>query len=164
MKQFKITGYAKIGFEKIVECESQEMANQLADLIERATDVDDSDVNEWCWVIDGYIGYPEKSIEDCVNDFAKTYPAEEVPMIRVGNPYYYVPTVNAERVIEDVVYSDLDDEIEEWSEDYLLDVKKEHIQELENELTKVFREWEKRHGYDNREIVICETINPFEKR
>lgn len=33
MKQFKITGYAKIGFEKIVECESQEMANQLADLI-----------------------------------------------------------------------------------------------------------------------------------
>lgn len=47
MKQFKITGYAKIGFEKIVECESQAMANQLADLIERATDVDDSDMNDW---------------------------------------------------------------------------------------------------------------------
>lgn len=120
--------------------------------------------NEWCWVIDGYIGYPEKSIEDCVNDFAKTYPDKEVHMIRVGNPYYYVPTVNAEQVIEGIVYSDLDDEIAENSEDYLLDVKKEHIQELENELTKVFREWEKRHGYDNREFVICETINPFEKR
>ena len=85
-------------------------------------------------------------------------------MIRVGNPYYYVPTVNAERVIEEIVYGDLDDEIAEWSEDYLLDVKKEHIQELENELTKVFREWEKRHGYDNREFIICETINPFENR
>lgn len=120
--------------------------------------------NEWCWVIDGFVGYPEKSIEDCVNDFAKTYPEKEVPMIRVGNPYYYVPTVDAERVIEGIVYSDLDDEIEEYSEDYLLDVKKEHMQELENELTKVFREWEKRHGYDNREFVICETINPFEKR
>ena len=47
MKQFKITGYVKIGFEKIVECESQEMANQLADLIERATDVDVSDMNDW---------------------------------------------------------------------------------------------------------------------
>lgn len=47
MKQFKITGYVTIGFEKIVECESQEMANQLADLIERATDVDDSDMNDW---------------------------------------------------------------------------------------------------------------------
>ena len=120
--------------------------------------------NEWCWVIDGYIGYPEKSIEDCVNDFAKTYPEEEVPKIRVGNPYYYVPTVDAERVIGEIVNSDLDDEIAEYSEDYLWDVKKEHIQELEDELTKVFREWEKRHGYDNREFVIRETINPFENR
>lgn len=120
--------------------------------------------NEWCWVIDGYIGVPCKSIEECVNDFAKTYPAEEVPKIRVGNPYYYVPTVDADRVIVDIVYSDLDDEIAEYSEDYLFDVKKEHKQELEMELTRVFREWEKRHGYDNREFVIRETINPFENR
>ena len=47
MKQFKIIGYVKIGFEKIVECESFEKANQLAELIERATDVDDSDMNDW---------------------------------------------------------------------------------------------------------------------
>ena len=120
--------------------------------------------NEWCWVIDGHIGYPEKSIEDAVTDFAHTYPDYEVPKVRVGNPYYYVPTVNAERVIEEIVNGDLDDEIAEYSEDYLLDVKKEHIQELENELTNVFCEWEKRHGYDNREFIICETINPFENR
>lgn len=120
--------------------------------------------NEWCWVIDGYIGYPEKSIEDCVNDFAKTYPAEEVPMIRVGNPYYYVPTVDAERVIEDIVYSDLDDEIDEWSEDYLLSVKQEHIDELQKELTDVFRKWETRHGYNNTSFVVRETINPFENK
>lgn len=47
MGKYKISGYVKIGFEKIVECESQEMANQLADLIERATDVEDSDMNDW---------------------------------------------------------------------------------------------------------------------
>lgn len=120
--------------------------------------------NEWCWCLGEYVGWPEKSIEDAVKEFADTYPADEVPKIRVGNPYYYVPTVDAERVIEGIVNSDLDDEIEEWSEDYLLDVKKEHIQELEDELTKVFREWEKRHGYDNREFVIRETINPFENK
>jgi hypothetical protein len=120
--------------------------------------------NEWCWCLGEYVGWPEKSIEDAVKDFADTYPAYEVPKIRVGNPYYYVPTVNAERVIEEIVNGDLDDEIEEYSEDYLLDVKKEHIQELENELTKVFREWEIRHGYDNREFVIRETINPFENK
>lgn len=47
MKQFKISGNVTIGFEKIVECESIEKANELADLIERATDVDDSDMNDW---------------------------------------------------------------------------------------------------------------------
>lgn len=47
MAKYKITGYTRIGFEKVVECESLEMANELADLIERATDVDDSDLNDW---------------------------------------------------------------------------------------------------------------------
>lgn len=47
MKQFKIIGYVTIGFEKIVECESIEKANELADLIERARDVDDGDMNDW---------------------------------------------------------------------------------------------------------------------
>ena len=37
----------KLVLKKIVECESFEMANQLADLIERATDVDDGDMNDW---------------------------------------------------------------------------------------------------------------------
>lgn len=47
MKQFKISGYVTIGFEKIVECESIEKANELADLIERARDVDDGYMNDW---------------------------------------------------------------------------------------------------------------------
>lgn len=120
--------------------------------------------NEWCWCLGEHVGYPQKSIEDAVKDFAETYPAEEVPMIRVGNPYYYVPTVDADRVIEDIVEYDLDDEIEEWSEEYLSDVKQEHIDELQKELTAVFRDWEKRHGYSNTSFVLLETINPFENK
>lgn len=117
---------------------------------------------EWCWCLGEHVGYPQKSIEDAVKDFAVAYPAEEVPMIRVGNPYYYIPTVDADHVIEDVVEYDLDDEIAEWSEDYLLDVKQEHIDELQEELTTVFRKWEKRHGYNNTSFVVLDTINPFE--
>ena len=120
--------------------------------------------NEWCWCLGEYVGYPQKSIEDAVKDFADAYPADEVPQIRVGNPYYYIPTVDAERVIEDIVEYDLDNEIAEWSEDYLLDVKQEHVDELEEELTAVFREWEKRHGYNNTSFVVFETINPFESK
>lgn len=119
---------------------------------------------EWCWCFGEYVGYPQKSIEDAVKNFAEEYPAEEVPMIRVGNPYYYVPTVDADRVIEDIVNYDLDDEIAEYSEDYLLNVKQEHIDELQKELTAVFRKWETRHGYNNTSFVVLETINPFENK
>ena len=118
--------------------------------------------SEWCWCFKGYVGLPQKSITDAVKDFASTYPDEEVPSVRVGNPYYYIPIVDADRVIEDVVEIDLDDEIAEWSEDYLLDVKQEHIDELQEELTTVFRKWEERNGYKNTSFVIFETINSFE--
>lgn len=120
--------------------------------------------NEWCWCLGEYVGYPQKSIEDAVKDFAETYPAEEVPMIRVGNPYYYVPTIDANHVIEDVVEYDLDYEIAEYSDEYLLSVKQEHIDELQESLTKVFREWEEQNGYKNTSFVIFETINPFENK
>lgn len=118
--------------------------------------------NEWCCCFGGYVGYPQKSMEDAVNDFAKIYPDVEVQKVRVGIPYYYVPTVRADSVIEDIVEYDLDNEIAEWSEDYLLDVKQEHIDELQEELTTVFRKWEERNGYKNTSFVIFETINPFE--
>lgn len=47
MKEFKITGYVKIGFSKIVECESREEALQQANVIELTEDVDECDLNEW---------------------------------------------------------------------------------------------------------------------
>lgn len=119
---------------------------------------------EWCWCFGEYVGYPQKSIEDAVKDFAEEYPAEGVSMIRVGNPYYYVPTVDADRVIENIVECDLDDEIAEYSEDYLLHVKLEHIDVLQETLTKAFREWEEKNGYKNTSFVILETINPFESK
>lgn len=51
MKQFKIIGYVTIGFEKIVECESlekaDELANELDDSIECVMDIDDCNTNNW---------------------------------------------------------------------------------------------------------------------
>ena len=120
--------------------------------------------NEWCWCLGEHVGYPQKSIEDAVKEFKefnKEYQFVEPRLVKVGNPYYYIPTVDAERVIENVFDSDLDDEIAEYSEDYLLSVKQEHIDELQEELTEVFRDWEKRHGYNNTSFVVLETIKPF---
>nr|DAH58935.1 MAG TPA: hypothetical protein [Caudoviricetes sp.] len=122
---------------------------------------------EWCWCLGEHVGYPQKSIEDAVKEFKefnKEYQFVELRLVKVGNPYYYIPTVDAERVIENVFDSDLDDEIAEYSEDYLLNVKQEHIDELQESLTKVFREWETRNGYNNTSFVVLETINPFENK
>lgn len=47
MKEFKITGYVKIGFLKIVECESFEEAVKQANVIELTEDVDECDLNGW---------------------------------------------------------------------------------------------------------------------
>lgn len=47
MKEFKITGYVKIGFSKIVEFESYEEAIQQANVIELTEDVDTCDLYEW---------------------------------------------------------------------------------------------------------------------
>lgn len=122
---------------------------------------------EWCWCLGEHVGYPQKSIEDAVKEFKefnKEYQLVEPRLVKVGNPYYYIPTVDAERVIENVFDSDLDDEIAEYSEDYLLNVKQEHIDELQEELTTVFRKWEKRNGYNNTSFVVLETINPFKNK
>nr|DAK58714.1 MAG TPA: L-proline 3-hydroxylase [Caudoviricetes sp.] len=47
MKEFKITGYVKVGFSKIVECESYEEAVQQANVIELTEDVDTCDLYDW---------------------------------------------------------------------------------------------------------------------
>lgn len=47
MKEFKITGYVKIGFSKLVECESREEAVDMAEQIAYTEDVDPSDLNNW---------------------------------------------------------------------------------------------------------------------
>lgn len=47
MKQFKIIGYVTIGFEKIIECENFEDAEEQANVIALTEDVDGRDMNEW---------------------------------------------------------------------------------------------------------------------
>lgn len=47
MKNFKIIGYVTIGFEKIIECESFEEAEEQANVIALTEDVGGRDMNEW---------------------------------------------------------------------------------------------------------------------
>lgn len=126
------------------------------------------DETKYCWVNDEVAGEPQDSIEMAIADYVDNeydygdfgaLSREELlqTTIEVGHPYGYVPEVDGERVIWNVIDYDLDDEIEEWSDNYMKDVKKEHIDELSEELTKVFQAWEKRHKYENTSYVVLET-------
>ena len=119
------------------------------------------DKTKYCWVDDEIAGEPQGSIKDAILDYVDNdaLSREELlqTTIEIGHPYRYVPEVDGERVIWNVCDYDLDDEIEEWADDYMKDVKNEHMDELSDELSKVFQAWEKRHGYDLKSWVVQET-------
>lgn len=124
------------------------------------------DKNKWCWVDDyGNAGDPQDTMQDAIDDLITWDPdLEEILLIdetervvRIGHPNYYTPEVDAERVVDDIINFDIDDEIAEWACEYLANVKAEHLDELSVALTKVFREWEKKHGYENKGYVVLET-------
>lgn len=126
------------------------------------------DKSQYCWCVDEVAGEPQDSIEMAIADYVDneydygdfgSLSREELlqTTIEIGHPYRYVPEIDGERVIWNVLDYNLDDEIEEWSDDYMKDVKNEHIDELSAALSKVFQAWEKRHGYENRAHVVMET-------
>lgn len=127
------------------------------------------DKDKWCWVDDyGNAGDPQDTIQEAIDDLIEGEPDlkeiwltdEYERVVRIGHPNYYTPEVDAERVIEDICDYDVDDEIVEWAEPYmceLINAKREHVKELEDELTDVYRKWEKRHGYENTCYVVLET-------
>lgn len=127
------------------------------------------DKDKWCWVDEyGNAGDPQDTIQEAIDDLIEGEPDlkeiwitdEYERVVRIGHPNYYTPEVDAERVIEDICDYDVDDEIVEWAEPYmceLINAKREYVKELEDELTDVYRKWEKRHGYENTCYVVLET-------
>ena len=122
------------------------------------------DKTKYCWVDNGRAGEPQDSIKDAIADYLEyiSYFGDvdcdcDIEWVRVGHTYHYVPEIDSERVLCNLIEYDMDDEIKEWSDDYLYDVKKEHIDELSEELTKVFRAWEKKYGFENNAWVVFET-------
>lgn len=118
------------------------------------------DKNKWCWVdvACGDAGIPCNTLQGAIdNYFLDELDRKGVTIVKIGHPNYYVPEVDAEWVIEDIINYQIDDEIAEWSEDYLVKVRHEHLDELSVELTKTFRDWEKKHGYQNNGYVVLET-------
>lgn len=102
-----------------------------------------------------------EALQECDPDLKEIWLIDESErVVRIGHPNYYTPEVDAERVIEDICDYDVDDEIVEWADPYMSELrhaKREHVEELEDELTAVYRKWEKKYGYQNTGYVVLKT-------
>lgn len=136
----------------------------------------EQDKNQYCWCFDGDAGDPQGSIEEAINDFLNHYEhycwdekndveylEQDVldDYVEIGNPYYYVPEIDGERVIYDLLDNDLPEEFAECDFEYFKKVKKKHLCELSKGMTEVFRKWEKSHKYgykyEYRAYLVKET-------
>lgn len=114
------------------------------------------------WGSSDYFDTKEDAIEAGKEYYAhdeKSYDAFYVGQIFPCTPYL---SVDASRILEDISLN-VYEEIGEVAEDYLMDVKPEHEQILEERLNKVLKEWLKEFEYepsffkiDNIEKIVVE--------
>lgn len=72
--------------------------------------------------------------EDCGYEFTH---------LLVGQPEYFVPRIDADLVLEDLASRAYDNGYRD--EEYLEDVKNEHVRELDKILTEAYLTWENKH-------------------
>ncbi len=128
------------------------------------------DETKYCWVDGEIAGEPQGSVKDAIADYLEyisdlcdvedsdhSYLGEvyDIEVVDIGHPYYYKPVVDGKAVINDMVM-EMDEEIFEYSNQYMKNVKGEHIDELSEKLTQVFQDWETRHNYENKSLVVLD--------
>lgn len=85
------------------------------------------------------------------------YYGYEFTHLDVGQAEYFTPRIDAELVLEDLATSAYNNGYK--YDDYLQDVKSEHIRELDEILTKAYLTWEKKHPeYRNNSYLMTNTV------
>lgn len=75
----------------------------------------------------------------------------------VGQAEYFTPRIYSESVLEDLATLADDDGYED--DEYLADVKKEHLRELDRIFTEAYLTWEKKHPeYRNRDYSMTHAV------
>ena len=119
------------------------------------------DENKFCWCSNGKIGLPKDSIEDAIQDYLNDVKDKNAITDSIGivNPLFLVHELSGKRAIHEVMNYNLPQFMYDISSDYMLQadwnqIKDVHIEELGKELSKVYNDWEKRHGYDKQSYIV----------
>lgn len=94
----------------------------------------------------------EEALADALREIESIlkYNPECAPgLVYVGDCELFKPSLSGSSwdIIEAAVCQADDEGFGEWADDYLSDVKKEHREELEENLEKVFQEWIEKYNY-----------------
>jgi hypothetical protein len=119
------------------------------------------DENKFCWYSNGKVGLPKDSIEEAIQDYLEEAKENGYSLDSVGivNPLFLIHELSAKQAIFDVISFSLPQFMYDISSDYIAQdqlciIKEVHIEELGKELSRVYNDWEKRHGYDKQSYIV----------
>ena len=121
------------------------------------------DKNRFCYIVNGIAGDLKNSLKEAIQDYL--YVAKKnnysLDCVDIVNPYIFIPEISGEDIIykfintvPELMFNSIDENIGRC---YLPYIPSEHLDELGKEVSKVFSDWEKRHGYDNKSYIVINT-------
>lgn len=120
------------------------------------------DKTKWCYMYDtddgndGTLSDVFDSFDEAMSEAIGYLELQTGDTVWIGHPSYFTSSsVDAEEVLCQIAH-DAKMETDNWSTDYeyLQNVSGEHLKELEQQLTEVYRQWEHKHGYTCKAYVV----------
>ena len=118
------------------------------------------DKNRFCYIINDISSEPKNSIKEVIQDYLNEAKKENysLEMVKIASPYIFVPELNGEDIIDNLIYHFPNIMFNAYDKcitrRYIPHMDHKHIEELSKELSKVYYDWEKRHGYDNKSYIV----------
>ena len=118
------------------------------------------DKNRFCYIINDISSDPKNSIKEVIQDYLEEAKKENysLEMVKIASPYIFVPELSGEDIIDNLIYHFPNIMFKAYDKcitrRYIPHMDSKHIEELSKELSKVYYDWEKRHGYDNKSYIV----------
>lgn len=118
------------------------------------------DENRFCYIINDIVSEPKNSIKEAIQDYLNEAKKENysLEMVKIVNPYFFVPELSGRRTVDNLIYDFPNIMFNAYDKcitrRYIPHMEPKHIEELSKELSIVYNDWEKRHGYDNKSCIV----------
>ena len=118
------------------------------------------DESRFCYIINDIASDPKNSIKEVIQDYLNEAKKENysLEMVKIASPYIFVPELSGERIIDNLIYDFPNIMFNAYDKcitrRYIPHMDPKHIEELSKDLSKVYYDWEKRHGYDNQSCIV----------